>query len=183
MDDVGVNEGGQIPSEEIGIQINFCKNPECSNFGVPASSERQLRGRGNKVQDTYRIGGGVSKLRNAPVLNCLLHGIDRFFMQVRRLLSPMERPIRTASNSGRAWHQYSLYNPGLLGKLLAIFRVHYNYRKLGDDGQTPAMRLGLAKGLIESGEIFNFQPFKPAPKRKNLPKKIKKENRPTPVVG
>lgn len=112
-----------------------------------------------------------------------LHGIDRFFMQVRRLLSPMERPIRTASNSGRVWHQYSLYNPGILGKLFAIFRVHYNYLKPGDDDQTPAMRLGLSKGIIESGEIFNFQPFKQAPERKKLPKTIKKEIRPTPVEG
>jgi len=45
------------------------------------------------------------------------------------------------------------------------------------------MRLGLAKGIIEPGEIFNFQSFKPAQKRKNLPKRIKKENRPTPVEG
>ena len=111
-----------------------------------------------------------------------LHGIDRFFMQVRRLLSPMERPIRSASSSGRAWHQYSLYNPGLLDKLLGIFRVHYNYLKPGDDGRTPAMRLGLAKGVIVPGEIINFQRFKPS-KIKKTSKAVKKENRPTPVEG
>lgn len=112
-----------------------------------------------------------------------LHGIDRFFMQVRRLLSPMERPIRTASNTGRVWQQYSAYNPGILGKLLDIFRVHYNYLKPGNDGQTPAMRLGLAKGVIEPGEVINFQPFYPAPKAKKPTKKRGKENRPTPVKG
>lgn len=102
MDDVEVDEEGRIPSEEIGIQINFCKNPECSNFGVPASSERQLRGRGNKVQDTYRIGGGVSKLRNAPVLNCLRcgetppiksnQGITEEMMRMLAYLRPITPP-------------------------------------------------------------------------------------------
>jgi len=85
-----------------------------------------------------------------------LHGIDRFFMQIRRLLSPMERPIRSASSSQRAWHQYSLYRPDQVGKLLEIFRVYYNFLKKGDDGKTPAMRLGLCKCIVQPGELVNF---------------------------
>jgi hypothetical protein len=32
----------------------------------------------------------------------------------------------------------------MVGKLLDIFRVFYNYVELGGDKKTPAMRLGLA---------------------------------------
>ena len=75
-----------------------------------------------------------------------LHAIDRFFMQARRRLSLIERPISTASNSYRRWHGYSAYRPENIIKVLDIFRVFYNYVGVGEDGQTPAMRLGLAKG-------------------------------------
>jgi hypothetical protein len=36
-----------------------------------------------------------------------LNPVDRFFMQVRRRLSTMERPIASASNQRRMWHGYS----------------------------------------------------------------------------
>lgn len=37
-------------------------------------------------------------------LGASLGGIDRFFMQVRRKLSLMERPIGTSSNMRRIWY-------------------------------------------------------------------------------
>jgi hypothetical protein len=47
-----------------------------------------------------------------------LHGIDRFFMQVRRRLSLLERPIGTASKARRMWYGYGPYNPASIVKLL-----------------------------------------------------------------
>lgn len=44
----------------------------------------------------------------------------------------------------------------MIVKLLGIFRVFYNYRLAGKDGQTPAMRLGLAKGKVELESIIYF---------------------------
>lgn len=85
-----------------------------------------------------------------------LHGIDRFFMQVRRRLSLLERPIGTASKAGRNWYGYGAYNPGSIVNLLAIFRVFYNYCAAGKDGKTPAMRLGLAKGVVSLEDIIYF---------------------------
>jgi len=37
-----------------------------------------------------------------------------------------------------------------------IFRVYYNYANKNDKGETPAMRLGLAKGpvAVEKNHIF-----------------------------
>ena len=82
-----------------------------------------------------------------------LHGIDRFFMQARRRLSLLERPIASASSEGRKWYGYSPYNPAIVGKLLDIFRVFYNYVEPGEDKKTPAMRLGIA-GRSSYSEIL-----------------------------
>jgi len=91
-------------------------------------------------------------------LNPARPAIDAFFMQVRRRLSLLERPIATASNNRRIWHGYSAYNPRSIVKLLEMFRVFYNYVLVGADKQTPAMRLGLAKGRVSIEDIVYFQP-------------------------
>lgn len=85
-----------------------------------------------------------------------LHAIDSFFMQVRRRLSILERPIESASSTGRAWNGYSAYNPETIVKMLGIFRVFYNYCLAGQDKKTPAMRLGLAKGKVSLEDIIYF---------------------------
>ena len=85
-----------------------------------------------------------------------LHAIDCFFMQVRRRLSILERPIGSASSLGRTWYGYSAYNPESIVKMLCVFRVFYNYCLAGKDGKTPAMRLGLAKGKISLEDIIYF---------------------------
>lgn len=87
-----------------------------------------------------------------------LHAIDRFFMQARRRLSLIERPISSASNSHRKWHGYNAYRPENIIKILDIFRVFYNYVGVGEDGQTPAMRLGLSKGGVGIEDIIYYLP-------------------------
>jgi transposase-like protein len=85
-----------------------------------------------------------------------LHAIDCFFMQVRRRLSILERPIASASSANRTWYGYSAYNPETIVKMLGIFRVFYNYCLAGQDKKTPAMRLGLAKGKVSLEDIIYF---------------------------
>ena len=87
-----------------------------------------------------------------------LHAIDRFFMQARRRISLLERPIATPSAMGRKWYGYSPYNPSMVVKVLGIFRVFYNYVEPGKDKQSPAMRLGLAKGNVGMEDIIYFAP-------------------------
>jgi hypothetical protein len=41
--------------------------------------------------------------------------------------------------------------------LLDIFRVFYNYIEAGMDKNTPAMRIGLARGKIDLEDISNVQ--------------------------
>ena len=86
-----------------------------------------------------------------------MHAIDCFFMQVRRRLSLLERPIASASSARRMWHGYSAYNPESIVKLLDIFRVYYNYCLTGKDGKTPAMKLGLARGGASPEDIIYFR--------------------------
>lgn len=83
-----------------------------------------------------------------------MHAIARFFMQVRRRLSLLERPIASAGRAGRMWHGYSSYNPESIIKVLGIFRVFYDYILKGKDSKTPAMRLGLAKGRVKLEDII-----------------------------
>lgn len=85
-----------------------------------------------------------------------LHAVDRFFMQVRRRLSLAERPYATASSDRRMWHGYSAYQPQNLAKVLTIFKVAYNYCLPDAKGKTPAMKLGLAKGLVALEDILYF---------------------------
>lgn len=84
-----------------------------------------------------------------------LHGVDRFFMRIRRRLSLMERPISSPS-SLRQWLGTNPYNPEKVTQLIALFRVAHNYILVGEDKKTPAMRLGLASTPFTVSEVLNF---------------------------
>lgn len=84
-----------------------------------------------------------------------LNSIDRYFMQVRRRISILERPISSASSNSRRWHGYQAYNPEVGMKLLEIFRVVYNYHLAGKGKQTPAQRIGLADRILSLEDILS----------------------------
>lgn len=87
-----------------------------------------------------------------------LHAVDRFFMRVRRSLTLAERPYASASSDRRMWYGYSAYQPQNLATVLTIFKVAHNYCLADDEGKTPAMKLGLAKGPVALEDIIYFQP-------------------------
>lgn len=66
-------------------------------------------------------------------------------------------PISSSVSLGRLWFGYGSYKPVMVGKRLDIFRVFYNFVEVGRDKQTPAMRLGLAKGKISIENIIYYQ--------------------------
>ncbi len=197
---------GRVPDAFEGIQVNYCKNPTCSNFGVPPP-QKGAKGRpaASLARDSDRsanTSGHIMKaigrwsdrwlLHPFPSMSepdkaacyltdlgdytsdhlarlyqlASLHAIDRFFMQIRRRISLLERPIATASNKGRVWYGYSPYNPEVVGKMLSIFRVFYNYSLAGEDKKTSAMRLGLAVRAFDIDEFLSFVP--PAYRDRNL---------------
>ena len=87
-----------------------------------------------------------------------LRALDRYFMQVRRKINILERPIHSASASGRAWHGYNAYSPRVVAEMLDIFRVVYNFHLRGQDGKTPAQRLGLAERPMSLAELCANSP-------------------------
>ena len=79
--------------------------------------------------------------------------IDNVFQKTRRLFNEVERPIGTSSTHNKVWHGYAPYNPKMLNKYLTIFRAVNNFVFVGDDGRTPAMRLGFAKQPLDFEDI------------------------------
>ncbi|WP_299729441.1 hypothetical protein [uncultured Endozoicomonas sp.] len=75
----------------------------------------------------------------------LLQSIDSLFNATRRLVSYLERPLSKDSNDGLTWSGKQPYNPSMVEKVLTAHRVYYNFIKIGKDGQTHAVRVGLAK--------------------------------------
>lgn len=51
---------------------------------------------------------------------------------------------------------YSFQDPDIVVKMLNILRVYYNYMLRGVDNQTPAMRIGLAKGVVRADDLFSY---------------------------
>ncbi len=87
-----------------------------------------------------------------------IHPVDSYFNLARRRVPAFERGVPTASNDQRIWHAYSFYNPEMVPKMAAILRFYYNYMLVprDGDGQTPAMRLGLAKGKIYARDLLSY---------------------------
>lgn len=85
-----------------------------------------------------------------------LRSIDRYFMQVRRKIHVLERPIATSSASFRRWYGYSAYSALVVMRLLEIFRVVYNYHLTGKQSTTPAQRLGLAARPYSLAELVGM---------------------------
>ena len=91
--------------------------------------------------------------------------VDNVFMMSRRLFSALERPLGTSSGHNRVWHGYAPYNARMLEKYLAIFRATHNFVFVGDDGKTPAMRLGYARQPLRFEDILWPGQRIPRPKR------------------
>ncbi|MCG8028177.1 MAG: hypothetical protein N0E42_12130 [Candidatus Thiodiazotropha endolucinida] len=90
-------------------------------------------------------------------LKAALKSTDSYFMQLRRMVSLIERPTSTASANQRRWHGYHAYNPNVIVKLLTIYRAYYNFVKVSDKhGTTPAQRLGLARAPADINSILYF---------------------------
>ena len=85
-----------------------------------------------------------------------IHPVDAWFNFARRRVTGFERGLPTASNQHRIWHAYGFYDPAMVPKLVTILRFYHNWMLAGRDGMTPAMRIGLAKGLIYPRDLFAF---------------------------
>ena len=81
------------------------------------------------------------------------HLVDEHVPRLLRL-SALERPIGTSSSHNMVWHGYAPFNPQMLGKYLTIFRAVSNFVQTGDDGRTPAMRLGIERAPLTFEDLL-----------------------------
>lgn len=101
----------RIPPEAGGIQVNFCKNPACGNFGEPATTKAKNVGRGakSKNKDTYTITGtgeGMSLVcqlcSECPPLKSntgILEELNRFLAPIYPL-DTLACPAQACANHG-----------------------------------------------------------------------------------
>jgi len=122
----------------------------------------------HKINEPYRNAKALTRVDHHLNINELaglynaasVERLDSYFQSIRRNLPLLGRPFATQSNEGRLWHGMAPYNPKIIQKVLDIYRVYNNYVKLtrsrkgGFNNDTPAMRLGLARGLVKMEDIL-----------------------------
>ena len=84
-----------------------------------------------------------------------LRSVDQYFHKVRSNIRFAARPGHTPSNNGRAWDRHYLYNPETMWKIIEIYRFTHNWMGTHKTKETPAMKLGLAKGKIYAKDLFS----------------------------
>lgn len=89
-----------------------------------------------------------------------LHSLDTFFMQARAAIGPLQysKKSRRRVPKGGKWEPHHAYRPDVVVKYIEMFRVFHNFVLVGEDGKTPAMRMGLAKTPIPIEKILYFKP-------------------------
>lgn len=123
----------------------------------PRRSESKLRVCAITDQNKYEIDHQAYLLRKGT-----LFPVDRFFAQIRRRVAMFERPISSGANGRKVWYAKQPYNPAMYQKIGDIYRVYYNYCKefKKRKGETPATRLGLAKGVICLEDIIYHSKYR-----------------------
>ena len=100
-------------------------------------------------------GDGLSSRKVAEMaMRSGLGPVDNVFQLTRRFMNALERPIGTSSGYNTVWHGYAPYNPAMLQQYLDLFRTAHNFCHPGNDGQTPAMRLGLAEKPLNYDDVL-----------------------------
>lgn len=84
-----------------------------------------------------------------------LRSVDQYFHKVRSNLRFAARPGHTPSANGRTWDRHYLYNPETMAKIIEIYRFVHNWMGSHKTKETPAMKLGLAKGRIYAKDLFS----------------------------
>ena len=93
-----------------------------------------------------------------------LGAVDRHFMKIRYALNLLDRARSSGQRHGRRggpepltddkWDVYHPYNPAHVQMLLDLLRFDRNWCAPGQDGKTPAMRLGIADRPLELAEAL-----------------------------
>ncbi|ULB09147.1 hypothetical protein ORIO_04290 [Cereibacter azotoformans] len=98
---------------------------------------------------------GMAPDRRARLMRlATLRSVDAYFHKVRSNVRFAARPGRTPSSNDRAWDRHYLYNPETMMKVIEIYRFAHNWMGSATTKETPAMKLGLARGKMRASEFF-----------------------------
>lgn len=89
--------------------------------------------------------------------------VDKYFALIRRRVKAFDRGARPTSGE-TTWYVNAFYDPRMIEKVATIFRFYYNFMLLESaesgkpkaERQTPAMKLGIAKGLVYVRDVLSF---------------------------
>lgn len=76
-----------------------------------------------------------------------LRSVDSYFNKFRSNIRFAARPMVSDTSGRKTWDKYYLYKPDIMVKMTEIYRFHHNWVGYGNK-ETPAMKLGLARGRI-----------------------------------
>jgi transposase-like protein len=103
----------------------------------------------NKVVKVPTWRPGRSAMSSAKTLRlATLRSVDSYFHKFRSNIRFAARPAVAKSTTGQTWNKQYLYKPEMMAKIAQIYRFYHNWCSLAADNQTPAMRIGLARGRI-----------------------------------
>ena len=91
---------------------------------------------------------GLSARSAARLLRlATLRSVDAYFYKFRSNVRFAARPQVSETSGRKTWDKYYLYKPEIMVKMTEIYRFHHNWVGYGKK-ETPAMKLGLARGRI-----------------------------------
>lgn len=98
---------------------------------------------------------GLDAREKAKLLRlATLRSVDSYFHRFRSNVRFASRPQVSTNGPGRVWARHHLYDPVVLSKLVEIYRFYHNWMEPGMDGETPAMRIGLARGRVYERDLL-----------------------------
>jgi len=144
------------------ISFSMLAPIEADKRGMVGSSNIWFHNPINTINECEKRVSFVKSARNLDwehrarlIRNATLAPIDTFFNQVREKVSYLGRGSANPSSNRRIWNKQSPYNPAQMEKVLQIYRVYRNFCMFRSGSkETPAMRLGLAKGKVSIMDII-----------------------------
>ena len=90
--------------------------------------------------------------------------VDKYFALARRRIKAFDRGSRPTSGE-TTWYVNAFYDPSMIEKVATILRFYYNYMlpesaesgKPKAERQTPAMKIGVAKGKVYVRDVLSFK--------------------------
>lgn len=147
---VPVAQQRKLSDEDFAALVDAAVEPEVAGADLAQGFDWPIHSKsepGKRVQlithsPSMSPGYAAKLLRRAT-----LRSVDAYFHKVRSNLRFAARPQVSETNGRKTWDRYYLYKPEMMAKLIAIYRFHHNW--VGDGRKdTPAMRIGLARGRI-----------------------------------